>query len=102
MNQALASLKGNRSQDGIVSLIIAVLFFSFQDMIIKHLSPDYSILQLLFTRSMISLLLLGVIAYRLFGPQVLKSRQPRLVFIRSALVVLCIVPYYLAIPVSPF
>ena len=101
MNKTSAALTSNRSQEGIISLVIAVFFFSFQDMIIKYLSSDYSILQLLFVRSFIALLLLGVIAYRLFGSSVFISRQPRLVVIRSILVVLCIVPYYLAIPVLP-
>ena len=70
-------------------------------MIIKYLSASYSILQLLFIRSSISLLLLGMIAIKLFGYKVFISKQPKLVLIRSVLVVLCIIPYYLAIPVLP-
>ena len=101
MSKASLALTANRSREGIASLIIAVFFFSFQDMIIKYLSTDYSILQLLFIRSSISLILLSGIAYKLFGRKVFISKQPRLVLIRSVLIVLCIVPYYLAIPVLP-
>ena len=101
MSRATLVQTADSSQQGIISLIIAVFFFSFQDMIIKYLSPSYSILQLLFIRSSISLLLLSAIAYRLFGAKVFFSRQPRLVLLRSVLIVLCIIPYYLAIPVLP-
>ena len=101
MSKVSLALTANRSREGITSLIIAVFFFSFQDMIIKYLSSDYSILQLLFIRSSISLILLSSIAYKLFGYKVFISKQPRLVLVRSVLVVICIVPYYLAIPVLP-
>ena len=101
MSRMSLALAENRSQQGIFSLIIAVFFFSFQDMIIKYLSTDYSILQLLLVRSSISLLLLSTIAYKIFGRKVFISKQPRLVLIRSILIVVCIIPYYLAIPVLP-
>ncbi len=101
MSRTSHALAANQSKEGIISLIIAVFFFSFQDIIIKYLSANYSILQLLFIRSCVSLVLLCAIAYKLFGTGVFISRQPRLVLLRSVLVVLFIVPFYLAIPVLP-
>ena len=101
MNTASLPMSANHSKQGIISLLIALFFFSFQDMIIKYLSTDFSILQLLFVRSSIALVILSTIACTMLGTRVLVARQPGLLLIRGVLVVICIGAYYLAIPVLP-
>ena len=101
MGSDSGALPSNQSRQGIISLLIALFFFSFQDMIIKYMSADYSILQLLFVRSSIALVILMFIACAFMGPKVLIAKQPGLLMIRGILVVICIGSYYLAIPVLP-
>lgn len=101
MSTASVSISTSNSKNGILSLLIALFFFSFQDIIVKHLSGDFSILQLLFVRSLFALIVLSIIARVVIGPQAFIAKQPRLLCIRGLLVVVCILLYYLAIPVLP-
>ena len=101
MNTASVALTRKNSKDGIISLLIALFFFSFQDIIVKYLSDDFSILQLMFVRSSFALVVLLFIAYTMIGAEVLKAKQPGRLLIRGLLVVLFISSYYLAIPVLP-
>ncbi len=101
MSTASVAITTNNSKGGIVSLLIALFFFSFQDIIIKYLSNDYSLLQLLFIRSLFAFIVLSLIACFVMSPKVLIAKQPGMLCLRGILVVLCIMSYYLAIPVLP-
>ncbi len=86
---------------GALILIFGLFLFSIQDIIIKHFSDRYSVLQIVFIRGLVAILLFGL----LFGllreriPQI--SRRPGLMLLRGLLGFCSYTFYYLAVAAMP-
>ncbi|MFP6744802.1 MAG: DMT family transporter [Alphaproteobacteria bacterium] len=61
---------------GIACGIVAMSLFPAQDAIVKWLSADYSVFQLLFMRSVFVFIPVAILVMRSGGPRVLRTKQP--------------------------
>ena len=91
----------NRSQEGMICLSLGLLLFSFQDMIIKSFSDDYSVLQIVCLRSGIAFILLSAVGALIYGRQIFKIRQPGFILARGFFFFMAFTFYYIAYPVMP-
>ncbi len=69
---------------GIACGIVAMGLFPAQDAIVKWLSPDYSVFQLLFMRSIFVFIPVAILVMRSGGPRVLRTKQPAMLLLRAA------------------
>lgn len=70
---------------GIACAALAMSLFPVQDAIVKWLSADYSIFQLLFLRSLFVFIPVAVLVARSGGPRVLRAKRPTLLILRASL-----------------
>ena len=101
MSTAIASTQAQRNKQGMLSLSFSLFLFSFQDMVIKSFSDEYSVLQIVFTRSLVALLILCSIAIIVSGVQVLIARQPIILLIKGVIYFFAFTFYYMAFPMLP-
>jgi drug/metabolite transporter (DMT)-like permease len=95
-----ATLRFDRPLSGIAFVVAGVTVFSIQDVIIKWLSGDYPVLEIVFVRSLVSLALLFALAgFR--GGQKLRSAKPFQQALRGLLMFLSYTTYYLALAALP-
>jgi drug/metabolite transporter (DMT)-like permease len=95
-----ATLRFDRPLSGIAFVVAGVTVFSVQDVIIKWLSGDYPVLEIVFVRSLVSLPLLFALA-GLRGGQRLRSAKPFQQGLRGFLMFLSYTTYYLALAALP-
>ena len=69
---------------GIACGIAAMTLFPAQDAIIKWLSADYDVFQLLFMRSVFVFIPVAILVMRSGGPRVLRTKQPFMLILRAA------------------
>jgi drug/metabolite transporter (DMT)-like permease len=81
--------------------MFALLLFALQDSIIKGLSQQYPILQVLTFRSVIVLTLLVAIGLYLQGRRILKGRRPAPMLARGVLAFFAFTSYYFALQKIP-
>ena len=72
---------------GALWALLAALIFSINDMLVKFLSDDYALHQIVFTRSLISVLLLLVVIPLAGGYALLHTRRLKLHLVRAFFVV---------------
>lgn len=101
MSTAQVAIESNRSQEGIICLSLGLFLFSFQDMIIKSFSDEYSILQIVCFRSSIAFILLSVAGMIKYGRKIFKIRQPGFILARGFFFFMAFTFYYIAYPVMP-
>ena len=101
MNTAIASTQAQRNRQGMLSLSFSLFMFSFQDMVIKSFSDVYSVLQIVFTRSLVALLILCSIAIAVKGFKVLIARQPVLLLTKGVIYFFAFTFYYMAFAMLP-
>src|SRR5438046_3167834 len=89
--------RSNRPFLGILSLTIGVSIFSVQDAVIKHLSGQYPVHQIVFVRSLASLLLLFAFVILSEGSRGLRSRRLALHVVRGAALFTSYMAYYLGL-----
>jgi drug/metabolite transporter (DMT)-like permease len=98
MSQTLTSFAGtNRNVSGIIYVIAGLFAFAVQDVIIKFLSGDYAIHQIVLFRSVVSVPVLLALVYYESGFRGFVGRRPGLLTIRAFLLYLAYTCYYLAI-----
>ena len=97
---AEAALRLDRPLSGIAYVVGGVTVFSVQDVIIKWLSGDYPVLEIVFVRSLVALLLLFAMA-GLRGRQRLRVAKPFQQALRGLLMFLSYTTYYLALAALP-
>jgi drug/metabolite transporter (DMT)-like permease len=90
-----------RNLYGSACLCAGVLVFSLQDAILKGISDDYAITQAMVIRSVVALPLLALFIRFETGLAALKSRRFGGVLLRSALLTLAYMSYYLGFPALP-
>ncbi|MCP4008586.1 MAG: DMT family transporter [Proteobacteria bacterium] len=101
MNTATAVMPANRSKEGMISLALGLFLFSFQDMVIKSFSGDYSVLQIVFVRSLIATVLLCIFATIVCGARVIIARQPGVLLLKGFVYFFAFTFYYMAFPMLP-
>jgi S-adenosylmethionine uptake transporter len=95
-----ATIRFDRPLSGIAFVIAGVTVFSIQDVIIKSLSGDYPVLEIVFVRSLVSLPLLFAFA-GLRGGRRLRTSRPFEQAVRGVLMFLSYTTYYLALAALP-
>ena len=82
-------------------LVFGLFLFSLQDIILKHFSDKYSVMQLVLLRGEIAMIL--ILVFLLFTSKSipLLSKKPKLIIIRGLLGFTSYVSYYLAIAAMP-
>ncbi len=86
---------------GAATLVFGLFLFSIQDIIIKHFSDAYSVLQIVFLRGLIAILLLLFLFRWLQESIPLRSRRPKLMLARGLLGFSSYTSYYLAVAAMP-
>lgn len=92
---------GHRPIAGILFCVFALLLFALQDSIIKGLSQQYPLLQVLSLRSGIVLGLLVAIGLYLQGRGILRGRKPLPMLTRGVLAFFAFTSYYFALQKIP-
>lgn len=91
----------NRAALGIVYLCLGILVFSLQDAIIKAVSGDYPLTQVVATRCLVSAPILLVLVHFEAGLKALAAREFRVLMARSFLMLMAYTTYYMAFPALP-
>ncbi len=91
----------NNTSRAIVMILIAMLFISLNDMLIKLLSGGYPLHQMVFVRSAIGLIATSTFLYFEGGVRLLKTDKPGLHAIRAGLIVMANMTYFAALAVMP-
>lgn len=86
---------------GIVFIVGGMFAISLNDMMIKQLSGDYPLHQMVFARSAIGILFSLLIVQWEGGWHILKTRRPVLHALRGALLVIANMSYFTALAVLP-
>ncbi len=86
---------------GIGFILLGMLAISINDMLIKYLSGDYPLHQMVFIRSAIGILFSLLIVRFEGGWQILKPRRPWLHVLRGLLIVTSNMTYFAALAVLP-
>lgn len=99
--QAKAAISTLDAANGAIILVFGLFLFSIQDIIIKHFSSHYSVLQIVFFRGLIALGLFGLF-FRFTREKIaLTSRRPGLMIARGLLGFSSYTSYYLAVAAMP-
>ena len=91
----------NASGLGIAFIVAGMVSISVNDMLIKELSGDYPLHQMVFVRSAIGILFSLIIVQMEGGWQILKTKRPLLHSLRGALLVVANMTYFTALAVLP-
>ena len=91
----------NKPAAGIALVLAAMLSMSINDALVKSLSGDYPLHQVVFTRALIGLALCLVFVQFEGGWAILKTRQPGLHIFRGLLIVIANSSFFVAIAVVP-
>ncbi len=86
---------------GILFMSVGMFLISLNDMLVKSLSGDYPLHQLVFLRAIIGLLIAAAILQFEGGWQALRVRNPSLHVLRAALIVIANSAFYAAIVAMP-
>ncbi|MEX0339170.1 MAG: DMT family transporter [Arenibacterium sp.] len=97
----MTATASRRSSAGILFILIGMLSISVNDMLIKALSGDYPLHQIVFTRSAIGMVLSLILVQMEGGFSILKTRTPGLHMLRGAFVVVSNMTYFVALAVMP-
>ncbi len=101
---AVNSSKHGRYNRPVVAIglcLVSMTFFSVQDALVKWLVADYRLVQLLFMRSIVIVVVVGLfIAFR-HGLAGFKTLRPRDHFLRTAFNFFAFLTYYLAVTEMP-
>ncbi|MCP4390990.1 MAG: EamA family transporter [Gammaproteobacteria bacterium] len=89
------------STNGAIILVFGLFLFSFQDVIIKHFSDHFSVLQIVFYRGLISMMIILTLFIVMQKQIPLLSRRPPLMLARGLLGFCSYTCYYLAVAAMP-
>ncbi len=96
-----SNFSSDNALNGITLLVFALFLFSLQDMVIKHFSDQYSVLQIVFIRGVIATILMGLAAKIFEGQFFQASQRPWLALTRGLLGFTSYTTYYLAVASMP-
>lgn len=86
---------------GISAVVCGLFLFSLQDVVIKFFSDDYSVLQIVITRGIFAMLIVGIVVLTLLGRKGFVVRQPMLIISKGFLAFVSYLTYYMAIASLP-
>lgn len=89
------------TQKGAIILVFGLFLFSFQDVIIKYFSDQYSVLQIVFYRGLIAMMIFLTLFIVMRRPIPLLSRRPPMMLARGLLGFCSYTCYYLAVAAMP-
>jgi drug/metabolite transporter (DMT)-like permease len=93
--------KPNATLQGIGFIVLSMLILSFQSIIVKWISGDYSIMQIVTIRSTIALPL-SILLYRMEGQRGLpKTQQPKLEYLRGGFLFLAFTTTFMGLAALP-
>lgn len=95
------SARQNIAGLGILFLLIGVFCISINDMLIKQLSGDYALHQIVFARSGIGILFSLMIVQYEGGLGLLRTAQPWMHILRGLMIVVANMTYFVALAVLP-
>lgn len=98
---AHSHFSGDNALSGITLLVFSLFLFSLQDITIKYFSDQYSVLQIVFIRGVIAIILMALAAKIIEGQFFLASRRPWLALSRGLLGFTSYTTYYLAVASMP-
>ncbi len=76
---------GSDTANGAIVLVFGLFLFSVQDVVIKYFSDAYSVLQIVFVRGCVAIVLLLLFVYFARSRIPLRSKRPLLLWSRSLL-----------------
>ena len=91
----------DRPRLGVAFIVLGMAVISWQDMLIKQLSGDYPLHQIVFARSMIGIAFTLLIVWYEGGIKILKTKTPGLHLLRALLIVVANMTYFSALAVMP-
>lgn len=91
----------NQNTQGILCLVVALVFLTISDSIIKWLSPVYPLYEIMFFRAVVALALVLGFTYFVGGLSQLRTRRPGLHFLRGFLLVLANAFFFLGLSTMP-
>ncbi|MEM9140984.1 MAG: DMT family transporter [Pseudomonadota bacterium] len=101
MTTSLSPPRTNNAAGGIGFIVLAMVAISINDMLIKQLSGDYPLHQMVFTRSAIGILFSLILVQFEGGWHILKTRTPMLHVARGLLIVTSNLTFFTALAVMP-
>ena len=96
-----AMTRTNRPLLGISCLVAGLFLYSVQDMVIRSLSSDYSLLQIMWIRGAVSWLILLIAVFWISGRAGFSGTRVSVMLARGLLGALAYIAYYLAIVIMP-
>lgn len=91
----------NNARTGILFILIGMSFMSVNDMLIKQLSGDYPLHQMVLTRSLFGIMFSLVILQFEGGFRILRTNRPGLHVLRALLIVISNLTFFAALAVLP-
>ena len=95
-----AGFQFNNSR-GIVMLVIGLALFGVQDVLVKMLSGEIAVMEVVFFRSPIALIIAWWIVKREGGLPMLRTRNIKLITLRGLIGLSCYTSYYMALAMLP-
>ncbi|MDH3283015.1 MAG: DMT family transporter [Gammaproteobacteria bacterium] len=96
-----SSSPADRPIAGISLCVFGLFLFSLQDVIIKSFSGTYSVLQIVFVRSMVAMVPIIIAVLLTSGWRGMRAYKPRVLLLRGFLGFLSYLAYYMAIAALP-
>ncbi len=91
----------NRNLAGVVALVLGVMVFSTQDAIIKSISGNYALTQIIVTRCLVATPILALLVQHEIGLSHLKTRNITALVVRGLMMLVSYTAYYVAFPSIP-
>ena len=95
------SSDSNNNINGIYCILIGMIIVTIQDSTVKWLSPDYSLHQIMFVRSVIGLIIAITIIKLGGGLQLIKTRHLGLQLVRGGLLIIANMALFMAVAAMP-
>ena len=93
---------GKESPWAVLYVVFGLLAFAIQDAVIKQLSVNYPVLQLLTVRGVVVFLSMALLVYVVGGWSLFKSARPSPLLLRGVFAFFAFAIYYLALSKIPF
>ncbi len=96
-----AAIRSSAKVQGVLCLILGMVMLSFQDSLIKKMSGDYPLHEIILGRALVAVLLTAWFAHLEGGLGLLRTRRLPLHLARGVLLVIANVCYFLALAALP-
>ncbi len=94
-------LSDDRPLAGMALCVAGLFLFSLQDIVIKHFSGTYSVLQIVFIRGVVAIVPILLVVRATRGWRGIRTGKPKLLLLRGCLSFCSYLAYYMAIAALP-